>query len=263
MTPDALDIAVGGIILLSIVFAYFRGLVKEIFTLLGLGLAVFTSYKGGDMLIPGMDKWLKVPVDGCTDKTEKVLTILSPCLASKVASYGGIFLLVFLLMTLLGFLISLWLKKSGLGILDRLLGAGFGFARGFLVVFLLYIPFHYLLADDEGKDKFPEWATNSTSVPILQKSFEWADKRFGLDKMIDSKGDEIVLKVNKGDLEKLGDKAGKAADDLKEELKEEIKKEEKEIQKGEAEAPAPIQMPEIQQQLPPEMAPSEPPPHAP
>ena len=72
MTPDALDIAVGGIILLSIVFAYFRGIVKEIFTLLGLGLAGYTAYKGGHILIPEFNKWLQVPEEGSAEKEHHI-----------------------------------------------------------------------------------------------------------------------------------------------------------------------------------------------
>jgi membrane protein required for colicin V production len=50
------------------------------------------------------------------------------------AAYGLVFVGVLLVFALARMLISLMLKAVGLGVLDRLLGAGFGVARGGLVV---------------------------------------------------------------------------------------------------------------------------------
>jgi membrane protein required for colicin V production len=51
------------------------------------------------------------------------------------AAYGLVFVGVLLVFAIARMLISLMLKAVGLGVLDRLLGAGFGVLRGTLVVF--------------------------------------------------------------------------------------------------------------------------------
>ncbi len=252
MTPVALDIAIGAVIFLSTLIAYFRGIVKEFFTLAGLGLAVFVSMKAGHLLVPGLNKWLGVPLEGSTptaaEKAQKVLGILAPDLAAKAAAYGGTFLLVFLLMILVGFLITRWIKEAGLGVVDRLLGAGFGFARGFLLVFLVYVPCKYL----NDQKEFPDWAKNSISVPILQSTLEWSKTHLDLDKMIEDHGGEIAIKLKKVDIEKLGAETGQAAT----ELKDEVKKEDQEIQKAVPETP-PAPVPPMEPSPPPP-APSQP-----
>lgn len=55
MTPAILDIAVIVILLLSTLIAYFRGIIREIFTIIGLLAASFISYKFGHLLIPQFD----------------------------------------------------------------------------------------------------------------------------------------------------------------------------------------------------------------
>jgi membrane protein required for colicin V production len=225
MTPLALDIAIGLIIFLSTLAAYFRGLIKEVFTLLGLAVAVFLAYKLGHLLVPEFNQWLHVPEEGDKTKTELVWGLMSPALASKVFSYGGTFLSALLVMILLGHFISRWIQEAGLGIVDRLLGAGFGLLRGFLLVFLFYVPSTYLI---EYK-KFPDWAKNSFSVPVLQSALDWTNKTFELDKKIEDRGNGIAIKFDKVDLDKIGAEAARQAE---EELKAAIAKEEKEVQKG-------------------------------
>lgn len=249
MTPIALDVAIGIILLISILIGYFRGIIKEVFTIAGLALAIFASYQLAHMLVPGINKWLDVPPEGSAQKTELFMGFLSPALAAKVIAYGGTFLLVFMITTLLGFLITHWVKEMGLGVVDRLLGAGFGFARGFLLVFLIYVPFTYLI----DQKKMPEWAKNSVSVPILQKALEWSNKNFELDKKIEDRGNGIVIKFDKIDTDKLGKDAEKAIGNLspaEQDLKESIRQEEEETQKGaeEVEPTPPPAVPSTEEQ---------------
>lgn len=251
MTPLALDIAIGLIILLSTVVAYMRGLIKEIFTVAGFGAAIFFAYESGHLLIPQFNQWLHVPDGADTGKTELVMGLLSPSLAAKVFSYGGMFLIAFIIIMLLGRLLTRWVNEAGLGIVDRLLGGTFGFLRGFLLVFMLYVPCTYLI----DQKKMPEWATQSTSVPILQKTLTVANEYFELDKKIEDRGGGIAIKFDKVDLDKLGAKVHPA----EEELKEAIKKEEKEIQKGTPD----IQPDKLIDQIGKAISPSDAPPAAP
>jgi uncharacterized membrane protein required for colicin V production len=256
MTPVALDIAVGLFILLSVLVAYFRGIVKEIFTLGGFAAAVFTAYKVGHLLVPEFNQWLHVTEGKEADKSEYILGILSPALTSKVAAYGGTFLLVFFVAMLIGFFVSRWIKDAGLGIVDHLFGATFGFLRGFLLVFLIYVPCTYLI----GQQKFPDWAKQSRSVAILQGTVDWANKSFQLDKIIEDRGGAIVLKFDKVDLDKIG--SGISTEER--ELKDKIKQEEKEIQKEvPATPPAPVPVPVLNPPPQPAPAPASPPPAQP
>jgi uncharacterized membrane protein required for colicin V production len=165
-----------------------------------------------------------VPDGNDKGKATLVLGILAPSLAAKVFSYGGVFIFIFVIMSLIGHLLTKWTQEAGLAIVDRGLGACFGFLRGFLLVFLLYVPCTYLI----DQKTLPDWAKESYSVPILQKTMAWANTQFGLDKMIEDRGGSIAIKLNKVDFDKLG----AAMHPAEEELKKEIKKEEKEIQKG-------------------------------
>ncbi len=198
MTPLALDIAIGGIIFLSVLISYIRGIIKEIFTLLGLGVAGFASYSAGHLLIPGLNKWLDVPAAGSDKKAELIFGVLSPAMTAKVVAYSGTFLVVFLFVALTGFMMSRLTKEAGLGIVDRLAGAAFGALRGFLLVFLVYVPCTYLI----DQSKFPDWAKNSYSLPVLQKTLDWTNEKFELDKMIKDKDGGISIKIDKVDMDK-------------------------------------------------------------
>ena len=166
-------------------------------------------------------------------KANLVLGLVSPAVASYIISYGGVFLLIFALMIVIRILISRWIAEAGLSVVDRLLGAGFGFLRGFLLIFVVYATCYYLIT----KDKFPDWAKNSVSVPILDSTLAWTRTHFDLDKMIEDRGNGIAIKLDKVDLDKLGQETGEAA----KELKDEVKKEETEIQKAMPETPpAPV-----------------------
>lgn len=238
MTPAILDIAVIVILLLSTLIAYFRGIIREIFTIIGLLAASFISYKFGHLLIPQFDIWLHVPPDGgaaaaeavsranphdpvstesmaaTVRKGELLFGVVSPALASKASAYGSLFLGIFLLMALISFALTRFIAEIGLGVGDRLAGAGFGFARGYLFLMLVYAPCAFLL----GPEKFPDWAKNSQSVPILQTTFTYADEHFDIKKELSALASEALKMMPKAE-----DAVKRQAE---EELKKEISKEE-------------------------------------
>lgn len=233
MTPAILDISVMLIIFLSTIIAYFRGIIREIFTIVGLLAATLVCYKFGHLLIPEFNNWLHVPPDGgaaaaeavskanpddpistasmaaAARKNELIFGVVSPALAAKAGSYGSVFLIVFLLMALISFSLTRFIAEIGLGVVDRLAGAGFGFARGFLFVLLVYAPCAFLI----GVDGLPDWAKNSRSVPILQQSFDYADKNFDVKKQLAKAASEALKMMPK------------AEDAVKRQEEEELKKE--------------------------------------
>jgi uncharacterized membrane protein required for colicin V production len=231
MTPDALDITVGVILFLSMLVAYFRGIIREVFTIVALCSAFGASYFVGPLMIPPFEKWLNVDKDaakvadqqaadavskaagGGTDaamaKGQLALGIIAHEHLAQICAYASVFLFIYFVMSLIGFFLTRAVAEAGLTIVDRLLGAGFGLARGFIVVFLLYLPAWYYY--QANKEPMPDWAKNSVSVPVLEKAVDFADTHLGMTKLIQKGGDELAKKLQK------------RADKLEEKEKEQLK----------------------------------------
>src|SRR4051812_30140911 len=116
-----LDIGVAGLILLSTLLAFWRGLVRVAVSLAAWVIALFAAIK----LSPQLAAMLPVFAD------------------QPPARYLTAFLVILIGVLIVGVLIGLILSKVvraiGLGFLDRLLGAVFGFARGMLIVMVLVL----------------------------------------------------------------------------------------------------------------------------
>ncbi len=209
MTPAALDIIIAIILALSMLVAYFRGIIREAFTIFALIVATSVTYFAGEIMIPSFNKWLKVDERGeqaaaaiskgandvaqaAIAKEHLIMDVLSPEKTAVILSYLSVFIVIYLIMSLVGFFVSRAVNEAGLGVMDRVLGAGFGLARGFLVVFLCFLPISFLVK----ADNFPDWAKNSVSVPILQDTVAYVDKKVDLRKLVADNGKEIISKIN-------------------------------------------------------------------
>lgn len=214
MTPVALDIIIACILLLSALVAYFRGIIREAFTIVALIVASAASYFGGDKMISSFDKWLEVDKEAGaqaaaavskaagsgTDATiiahkELVFGVADPALVSVISAYASVFIFFYLVMALAGFALSRAVAEAGLGVVDRLFGAAFGFARGFLVIFLCFLPISFLFSHD----MYPEWARNSISVPILEKSVAFVDQHIDLKKAVADNSKVLLEKIGKSE----------------------------------------------------------------
>ncbi|MBI1214789.1 MAG: hypothetical protein GC185_03095 [Alphaproteobacteria bacterium] len=211
MTPDAIDITIACILLLSGVVAYVRGIIREAFTIVALIAATTAAWLGGGLMTPPFRKWLHVKpgvgdqaahavskaaahgTDASVVKSQLFMGVIAPEKAAVIFSYLSVFIFIYLVMTLVGFFLTRAVNESGLSIVDRILGGGFGLARGFLLVFMFYMPVHLMVS----YDKYPQWATSSVSIPILEKAAVYADKHLDLAKFIEDKGDKLVVKLKK------------------------------------------------------------------
>lgn len=208
MTPAALDITIAIILLLSALVAYFRGIIREAFTIVALIVATTVTYFGGEHMIPFFNKWLKVDVrseqaaeavskaaahgeDASIAKQYLFMGLISWDHVAVICSYASVFIFFYLVMSLVGFFVSRAVNEAGLGLVDRLLGAGFGLARGFLVVFLCFLPISFMFKHDQ----FPEWAKNSVSVPILEQSVAFVDEKLDLKNRIQENGKLVLSKI--------------------------------------------------------------------
>jgi len=111
-----LDYAVLGVIGASVLWGVWRGLVREVISIAGWILAFVAA------------NLLATPLASILPQA-----IPRPELRLLVA-FMGLFIVVLVIATLFGMLLSRLAKAAGLAGLDRLLGSFFGLARGLLIV---------------------------------------------------------------------------------------------------------------------------------
>jgi membrane protein required for colicin V production len=142
------DMAVLGVMLLSCLFAFFRGFVKEILSLLGwIAAGAVTLYF-----------------------FKPVAETLRPNFSNeKVAAISAILLLYFgslIVFSIFNRIIIKILKSgSGIGWFDNFLGLGFGALRGALIISLAY----FLLSLAIAENNRPDWLQNAKTRPYVEK----------------------------------------------------------------------------------------------
>jgi membrane protein required for colicin V production len=111
-----LDYAVAGVLAVSVLLGAWRGLVREVISVLGWIIAFLAANLLAGPMGPSMPQ-----------------AIPTPELRVAVA-FVAVFLGALVLSSLAGMLLSKIVRSVGLGGVDRLLGAAFGAARGILLV---------------------------------------------------------------------------------------------------------------------------------
>ena len=111
-----LDYAVIGVFAISLIVGAWRGLVREVVSILGWVIAFLAANLFAGPLGPSMPE-----------------AIPSPELR-VAAAYVAVFVASLILTSLAGLILSKVVKAVGLGGIDRLLGALFGAARGVLIL---------------------------------------------------------------------------------------------------------------------------------
>jgi membrane protein required for colicin V production len=139
----AFDIAVIVVVTLSALIGLWRGVIREVFALAAWIAAIVCVFLFGDKLA------LMLPFAQTT-----------PWLRS-LAGYALVFIGVFVVLSVAGFLFSKAVKAIGLSFVDRALGMMFGVLRGALIVVLLVFM--------AGGTTLPQmsWWTDSVSAKPL------------------------------------------------------------------------------------------------
>ncbi|MEO8342823.1 MAG: CvpA family protein [Gallionella sp.] len=114
---NGLDFVVIGILLLSWLLGFWRGLIQEVMSLVGWPLAFMLSKLFAGNIAP----WL--PLE---QETSRI-----------AAAYVLVFIAVLIIWNVIAILLSKLLKVIGSGWLDRTMGGVFGLVRGVLVVLVL------------------------------------------------------------------------------------------------------------------------------
>lgn len=143
------DAVVLGILVISCVFAFFRGFVREILSLgAWVGAALVTLY-----YFPDVAEELKPHFK-------------TPVVAAGFATLG-LYIGALMVFSLVNMLI-LKLLKSGdeVGPTDNILGLVFGAARGVFIIAVGYFILAMMLPSNEN----PEWLQKSLTLPYVEKS---------------------------------------------------------------------------------------------
>jgi len=99
----------------------FRGLVKEISSIIGVLAGYYAAYTYYGLLAKVISKWL------------------SNVAYANILSFFIIFCLVFFIISILGVITKYLLSISHLGWIDRVCGAGFGLIKGILIAAILMV----------------------------------------------------------------------------------------------------------------------------
>ncbi len=141
------DIIVLAILGISALIAFLRGFIRETLTILGMVGGVVAAYFGSPYLLPSMRNWLGVKEDA--EMVERLFGIIPYPLLAEILTYGLIFLVVVIVLSVISHILAETVRAVGLGPIDRTLGVMFGLARGILLLGILYLPFHVLLGQEE------------------------------------------------------------------------------------------------------------------
>ena len=162
------DILVLVVILGSMIIAFLRGFVREVLTIFGVVGGAIASYIGGPLLLESTYGWMGVVEDG---EPKMFLGLVPYSVVADAVTYGSIFIIFLIILSVISHFIAEFVRNIGLGILDRTLGLIFGFLRGVLLLGLFYLPVYYL-AD---KDQKAEWFQTSKTQMYLEVTSGWID----------------------------------------------------------------------------------------
>lgn len=113
------DLALGFVLLLSVIIGLWRGLVYELLSLVGWVVAFVVAQTYGATVAT----WLPLGASGS--------------LARLAFAYGVTFFATLIVWTLLAKLVRLMISATPLSVLDRALGCVFGFARGLVILLVV------------------------------------------------------------------------------------------------------------------------------
>src|SRR6516164_10121124 len=142
---NALDLAIIAVVILSGVFAFARGFVREALSIAAwVGAAAITLY--GFNYVYGII----------------FRFVTTPLLADLIAG-AGLFVISLIVLTILTGYMARFVHSSALSPIDRTLGLIFGLARGVVLVSLAYLMVDISLPQSDR----PGWIKQATSEPFL------------------------------------------------------------------------------------------------
>ncbi|MGM0422240.1 MAG: CvpA family protein [Pseudomonadota bacterium] len=159
-----LDIIIVIVLMISAAIAFFRGLIKETLTILGVGGAAGGAFLFGGKVVELFQGWMAPD-----DPDYEYFGLIPPNILALVLAYVAVFIVIFVALTILSHFISKSAQAMGLGPIDRSLGIFFGIARGILLLGILYLPFILVMP----KEDFPDFVKESRLMPVIDTVVEW------------------------------------------------------------------------------------------
>ena len=141
------DMVVLAVIAISAVYALLRGFVRESLSVL--------AWVGAGAAALFFGPWLAQRLHGTVEGW--------PAL---VLGYGGVFLAVVIPLSFVSHYLGRTVQQSPIGMVDRLLGAVFGVARGVALIAVCYLLFSFAVP----KARQPNWMTDARLMPLIQAS---------------------------------------------------------------------------------------------
>ena len=153
MTFGLIDIILVVTVIISVLFALYRGLVRELLGIAAWILAGFAALYSYAPLQPLMNKMIE-------NKT-----------TAGIVGSGIVALIVLVVMTLINSWITGRLRKSALSGLDRILGLAFGIARAGLLAAIFYLGASMFMPER----KLNEMEEQNLSVPYIRTMAGWLE----------------------------------------------------------------------------------------
>jgi len=150
-TPNAIDAALAAIALISGLLAMYRGLSREVLSILSWIAAA------------GAVLYFVLYHQSAAEELSRQFNV--PVRVAQVVIGGLIFLLVLIIVHLITARISDVILDSRIGMIDRILGLLFGIARGFVIVLIPYM-FYLLLVPEK---QHHQWVGQSLAVNLVLK----------------------------------------------------------------------------------------------
>ena len=147
---NGLDLAVLGVIALSAIFAFARGLVREALSIVAWAGAGLTTLYGFNHVYGLVIRF-----------------VATPLLADLIAA-AGVFVISLIVLTILTGYIARFVQSSALSPIDRTLGLIFGLVRGAFLVSLAYLLLDISLPQNDR----PGWIRQAKSEPFLAQGAE-------------------------------------------------------------------------------------------
>lgn len=150
MAFQFVDVAVVLIVIVSTVYATYRGFVAETLSIIAwVAAALATLFFG---------PWI----------AHLLREAISPSWLGEIVGYASVFLVVVIPLSFMSFRLSQNVKKSQIGTLDRALGGAFGIVRGLAIVGVAYLIFSAIVPLSVQ----PGWIANARLLPVMQVSAE-------------------------------------------------------------------------------------------
>jgi membrane protein required for colicin V production len=145
------DLAVIVILVLSGLFAFVRGFIRELLSVLSWVGAALVALYAFEYVRPWVRTYVEIP------------------LVADGLAIGGVFIVALIVLSVVSHALARTIQRSGISAVDRSLGLLFGIARGALVVCLAWLLIAWVILPDDR----PPWLTEAKSLPLIKRGGDW------------------------------------------------------------------------------------------